>query len=86
MRHRVHNRLAPWLRRAIYALTAILFASGGGLWLMISIAALALTGLVFYYSASESARPFFRWFHVAAGLLLPGWLALHITRGRRATR
>jgi hypothetical protein len=55
-----------------------------GLWLGITIAVLALTGLGFYYLAAESAIPVVRWTHVAAGLLLPCWLALHIVRGRRA--
>jgi hypothetical protein len=55
-------------------------------WLCATIAFLALTGLGFYYVASESALPYLRWSHVAAGLILPCWLALHIVRGRRVTR
>ena len=45
----------------------------------------ALTGLGFYYVATEAAVPILRWTHVAAGAILPLWLALHIARGRRAT-
>jgi hypothetical protein len=51
-----------------------------------TIALLALTGLGFYYIAAEGALPFLRWSHVAAGVILPCWLALHIVRGRRVTR
>lgn len=58
----------------------------GASWLCVSITVLALTGLGFYYLATESAVPFMRWTHVAAGLLLPCWLALHIVRGRRVLR
>jgi hypothetical protein len=57
----------------------------GAACLCATIAVLALTGLGFYYVAAESAIPFLRWTHVAAGVLLPCWLALHIVRGRRAT-
>ncbi len=57
----------------------------GAAWLCATIAVLALTGLGFYYVATESAVPFLRWTHVAAGVLLPGGLALHIMRGRRAS-
>ncbi|HEY7945035.1 MAG: OapA N-terminal domain-containing protein [Burkholderiales bacterium] len=143
MRHRLHNRLPRWHRRAIYALTLLLIVSGLG-WLAVvyllapagevtpaphplagpllaahgiagyaaliayalvghghmrtgwrmpglrsagfrlaaAIAVLALTGLGFYYVATESMIPFLRWTHVAAGILLPCWLALHIARGR----
>jgi len=56
----------------------------GAFWLCATIAFLALTGLGFYYVAAEPAIPFLRWTHVAAGVLLPCWLALHIVRGRRA--
>ena len=145
MRHRPHNRLPCWHRRAIYALTGLLLLSGLGwlgvayllapageevpaphplagtllalhgiaayvalfafalvghvhmrtgwrvpalrrcaAWLCVAIAALVLTGLGFYYVTTESAIPVLRWTHVAAGLLLPCWLALHILRGRRA--
>ena len=56
----------------------------GAAWLCATIALLALSGLGFYYVATESAIPVLRWTHVAAGVLLPGWLALHIARGRRA--
>jgi Opacity-associated protein A N-terminal motif len=55
-------------------------------WLCAMILVLALTGLGFYYVAAEQAASFLRWSHVVAGLLLPGWLALHIIRGRRVTR
>ena len=54
-------------------------------WLCATLAILALTGLGFYYVAAEAAVPFLRWTHVAAGAILPGWLALHIARGRRIT-
>jgi hypothetical protein len=54
-------------------------------WLCATIAVLSLTGLGFYYVATESAVPFLRWTHVATGVFLPGGLALHIMRGRRAT-
>ena len=57
-----------------------------GLGLAVAIATLALTGLGFYYVAAENAVPLIRWTHVAAGALLPCWLALHIVRGRRVTR
>jgi hypothetical protein len=53
-----------------------------GFRLAAAIAVLALTGLGFYYVATESMIPFLRWTHVAAGILLPCWLALHIARGR----
>jgi hypothetical protein len=56
------------------------------LWLGATIVLLALTGLGFYYIASEGAIPYVRWTHVAAGLLLPCWLVLHIVRGRRVSR
>ena len=55
-------------------------------WLCASLAVLALTGLGFYYVATEGVIPFLRWTHVAAGCVLPCWLALHIVRGRRVTR
>ena len=147
MRHRTHNRLPRFLRRTIYALTALLLLSGlawlavvylmappgeatpaphawagpllaahgvaayaallacglvghahlrtgwrvaalrsAGLALCSAIALLALTGLAFYYSANEAALPWLRWAHVAVGMALPGALALHIVRGRRAAR
>ena len=57
----------------------------GAFWLCATIAVLALTGLGFYYIATESAVPYIRWTHVAAGVLFPCWLALHIVRGRRVT-
>ena len=56
-----------------------------GIALIVTIAVLALTGTGFYYVAAEQATPFIRWTHVAAGALLPCWLALHIVRGRRVT-
>jgi hypothetical protein len=146
MRHRLHNRLPPWQRRTIYALTGLLVLSGlgwlvvayllapageptpaphplagtmlalhgiaayaalfafalvghvhmrtgwrvpslrvGAFWMCATIAVLALTGLGFYYVATESVIPYLRWTHVAAGILFPGWLALHIVRGRQVT-
>jgi hypothetical protein len=57
-----------------------------GIALLATIAALALTGIGFYYIASEDAAPFIRWTHVAGGALFPCWLALHIARGRRVAR
>ena len=57
-----------------------------GLWLGAAVALLAVTGLGFYYVASETAIPYLRWAHVAAGVLLPFGMALHIARGRRVTR
>lgn len=54
----------------------------GGAWLCAAIVTLAATGLGFYYVATEGAVPYLRWTHVAAGVLLPCWLALHIVRGR----
>ncbi len=54
--------------------------------LCVTIGVLALTGLGFYYLAAEAALPFLRWSHVAAGVILPCWLALHIVRGRHVTR
>ena len=147
MAHRLHNRLPRWHRRAIYALTLVLTASGlawlvvaymlappgeptpaphllagpllathgvaayaaifayalvghahmrtgwrvpalrsAAFWLLATVAVLALTGLGLYYVASESAGALLRWAHVAAGALLPCWLALHISRGRREAR
>jgi hypothetical protein len=59
---------------------------GAGLGLCLALLVLALTGLGFYYSANEAATPWLRWLHVAAGVALPGALALHIARGRRVTR
>ena len=57
------------------------------LWLCTVLVLLALTGLGFYYApADEVQSSFLRWSHVAAGLLLPLWLALHIVRGRRLPR
>ncbi len=55
-----------------------------GVALGVSIVVLAVTGLVFYYVANESAIPYARWTHVATGLVLPVVLALHIRNGRRA--
>ena len=52
-------------------------------WLGAMIVLLAGTGLGIYYVATETAIPVLRWTHVAAGVLLPCWLALHIVRGRR---
>ena len=147
MRTRLHNRLPQWHRWAIYALTALLVASGLGwlavayvfapageprpaphdwagplmtvhgvcayaallvyalvgqvhmrtgwqvpslrsaaFWLSAMIVVLAITGVGLYYVSSESAVPLLRWAHVAAGLALPGWLVLHILRGRRVAR
>jgi hypothetical protein len=144
MRHRVHNRLPRWHRRAIYTLTLLLIVSGlgwlaavyllappgeptpaphalagplleahgiaayaalaayalvghahmrtgwrvpalrsAGFWLCATVALLALSGLGFYYIATESVIPYLRWTHVAVGMALPCWLALHIVRGRR---
>ncbi|HVP71334.1 MAG TPA: hypothetical protein VMS45_08405 [Gemmatimonadaceae bacterium] len=57
-----------------------------GIALAATIVLLALTGIGFYYVASEDAVPLLRWTHAAAGALLPCWLALHIVRGRRVTR
>lgn len=54
-----------------------------GAWLAAAILVLAVTGLGLYYVATEGAIPVLRWIHVAAGLLLPYWLVLHIVRGRR---
>jgi hypothetical protein len=54
-----------------------------GLWLCAMVAVLALTGVGLYYVSAEGAIPLLRWAHVAAGLALPGWLVLHILRGRR---
>jgi hypothetical protein len=54
-----------------------------GFWVVTTIAALALTGLGLYYVVAESSVALLRWTHVAAGMLLPLWLALHISRGRR---
>ncbi len=54
--------------------------------LCVTLAFLVLTGLGFYYVSTESALPFLRWSHVAAGAVLPCGLALHILRGRRMTR
>lgn len=144
---RSHNRLPPWLRRAIYAATGLLFASGLA-WLFVAYAlapadeptpaphpwagpllalhgclaygglvltalvgqahlrtgwrvpgarslalglggtllGLAATGLGFYYVASESIVPWLRWSHVAAGVLLPAVLTLHVRRGHRLSR
>jgi hypothetical protein len=55
-------------------------------WLLASIAILALTGLGLYYVPSETTVVILRWGHVAAGVALPCWLVLHISRGRRETR
>jgi len=52
-------------------------------WLCTMIATLAVTGLGLYYVAAETAVSASRWVHVAAGVLLPCWLVLHIVRGRR---
>ena len=57
-----------------------------GLALLVTLGALALTGIGFYYVAAEATVPFIRWTHVGAGALLPCWLTLHIVRGRRVTR
>src|SRR4029453_17191452 len=54
-------------------------------WLCAIIAVLALTGLGFYYVATEGAVPFLPWTHVAAGAIFPLWLALPIVRGRLFT-
>lgn len=55
------------------------------LWLGGLLIALAGTGLGFYYVASENLVPWLRWLHVAAGLLLPLVLVLHVRRGHRLT-
>jgi hypothetical protein len=71
----VHMRTGwrvPTLRSAAFGLCAML-------------AVLVLTGLGFYYVPTEEAAPFLLWTHVAAGLLLPCLLALHIVRGRRVS-
>jgi hypothetical protein len=47
-----------------------------------SMLLLLLTGLGFYYSASEAALPWLRWSHVAIGCLLPALVAWHATRAR----
>ena len=144
MRHRLHNRLPRWHRRAIYLVTALLVLSGlvwlavvyllappgdptpaphplagpllalhgivayvaligyalvghthvqtgwrvpslrvAAFWLCAMLAVLTVTGLGFYYVSVEDALPPLRWTHVAAGLVLPLVLALHIARGRR---
>ena len=144
MRHRLHNRLPRWVRRAIYLMTALLVLSGlawlavvyllapageptpaphplagpllalhgivayvaligyalvghvhvrtgwrvpslrvAAFWLCAMLAMLTVTGLGFYYVSVEVALPPLRWTHVAAGLMLPLVLALHIVRGRR---
>jgi hypothetical protein len=62
----------PALRSAAFVLCA-------------AVVFLAVTGLGFYYIATESALPLLRWSHVAAGVILPCCLALHIVRGRRVT-
>lgn len=54
-----------------------------GTWLCAMIVLLAGTGLGIYYLAAETVIPAVRWTHVAAGVLLPCWLALHIVRGHR---
>ncbi len=54
-----------------------------GLWLCVTIVLLVVTGLGFYYVASENAVPVLRWIHLAVGMLLPCVLAAHIVRGRR---
>jgi hypothetical protein len=59
---------------------------GAALALLATIVALGATGIGFYYVATESAIPIIRWTHIAAGVLLPCGLALHIARGRRVTR
>lgn len=147
MHPRLHNRLPPWHRRAIYGLTGLLLGSGLA-WLVVAYAlaapgedtpaphalagpllaahgiaaqlallsfglvgqahlrtgwrlpamrtvafglgtallALVITGLGFYYVASEAAMIWLRWTHVAAGAALPAVLALHIRRARRLAR
>jgi len=57
-----------------------------GFWVVTTIAALALTGLGLYYVVAESSVALLRWTHVAVGTLLPLWLALHISRGRREAK
>jgi len=57
-----------------------------GAWLGASILLLAATGLVLYYVATEAAIPFARWTHIAAGVLLPIALVIHIRNGRRVGR
>jgi len=51
-----------------------------------AIGLLALTGLGFYYSASEAALPWLRWSHVAIGIALPALLVWHASRARQARR
>ena len=53
-------------------------------WMLAALLLLIGTGLGFYYFADESTASALRWTHVAAGLILPGVLALHIVRGRRS--
>ena len=54
-------------------------------WLCAIVASLASTGLGLYYVATEGVVSFVRWAHVAAGVLLPWLLGLHIVRGRRVS-
>lgn len=57
-----------------------------GATLGVTILALALTGLGFYYIAAEAAVPFIRWAHVGVGVLMPLVLYVHVRSGRIAVR
>ncbi len=46
-------------------------------------AILIATAFGLYYLGSEAVRPWMSWVHLAFGVLLPGFLALHIFLGRR---
>ena len=49
-------------------------------------ATLIVTAFGLYYLGSETLRPWIRWTHIAAGLVLALWLPLHIWLGRRQLR
>jgi len=57
-----------------------------GTLLLVALALLTTTGLVFYYSGNDQVVEVSRWAHVAAGVVLPLVLLVHILAGRGSGR
>ena len=47
---------------------------------------LVLTAFGLYYLGSETLRPWSSWTHIVVGFVLPAWLVLHISLGRRKAK
>lgn len=57
-----------------------------GAFMVASMILLALSGWGLYYLGSETLRPWLSQFHWILGLVVGGWLPIHIWRGRRSAR